>query len=108
MPEYNRRTIVRGAAWSIPIVAVAAHAPAFAASTDPPRPGSFDVTCRTNGQGGGNCQGYRMVLNFNLQGTTSWNIRITAAQITSSAGNTLSVNEPHPSPSSSAPRASRP
>ena len=94
MSEFNRRTLVRGAAWSIPVVAIAAHAPAFAASTDAPTPGSLMMDCRTNGQGGGNCQGYRLAVNFNLQGTTSWNIRITTAQITSSAGATLSVNEP--------------
>lgn len=28
----NRRTFVRGAAWSVPVVAIAAQAPAFAAS----------------------------------------------------------------------------
>lgn len=94
MSQFNRRTLVRGAAWSIPVVAVAAHAPAFAASHDAPQPGSLAVTCRTNGQGGGNCQGYRVVLNFQLQGTADWNIRITTANITSSAGATVSVNEP--------------
>lgn len=94
MSQFNRRTLVRGAAWSIPVVAVAAHAPAFAASSDAPTPGSLAVTCRTNGQGQGNCQGYRLVLNFNLQGTASWNIRITAANITSSAGTTGAVNLP--------------
>ena len=94
MSEFNRRTLVRGAAWSIPVVAVAAQAPAFAASTDAPAPGAMSVTCRTNGNGQGNCQGYRVVLNFNLQGTSTWNIRITAAQITSSAGVTQSINLP--------------
>lgn len=94
MSQYNRRTLVRGAAWSIPVVAVAAHAPAFAASTDAPTPGSLAVTCRTNGQGQGNCQGYRLVLSFNLQGTASWNIRITTANITSSAGVTDAINLP--------------
>lgn len=75
-------------------MAVAANAPAFAASTDAPSPGSVTVACRTNGQGGGNCQGYRLILNFNVQGVTSWNIRVTIAQITSSAGATISINEP--------------
>ncbi|HSU01934.1 MAG TPA: hypothetical protein VLK03_05245 [Nocardioides sp.] len=94
MSQYNRRTLVRGAAWTIPVVAVAAHAPAFAASHDAPAPGAVLMDCRTNGKGQGNCQGYRLSLTFQLQGTTSWNIRITTAQITSSAGNTLSINEP--------------
>lgn len=75
-------------------MAVAAHAPAFAASHDAPTPGAVMMDCRTNGQGGGNCQGYRLALNFNVLGTTSWNIRITTAQITSSAGATVSVNQP--------------
>ena len=75
-------------------MAVAAHAPAFATSTDGPQPGSMAVTCRTNGNGGGNCQGYRVLLNFQLQGTASWNIRVTAAQITSSAGVTDSIKLP--------------
>ncbi|PKH41864.1 hypothetical protein CXG46_08390 [Nocardioides alpinus] len=70
------------------------NAPAFAASHDAPSPGSLVMDCRTNGQGGGNCQGYRLVVNFNVQGTTSWNIRITTAQITSSAGVTESINLP--------------
>lgn len=94
MSQYNRRTLVRGAAWSIPVLAVAAHAPAFAASSDAPTPGALAVICRTNGQGQGNCQGYRLVLNFNLQGTTDWNIRITDAQITSSAGVTGQIKLP--------------
>ena len=94
MSQYNRRTLVRGAAWSIPVVAIAGHAPAFAASHDAPTPGAVMITCRTNGNGQGNCQGYRLVLNFQLQGNTDWNVRITIAQITSSAGDTLSINQP--------------
>ena len=96
MSQYNRRTLVRGAAWSIPVVAIAAQAPSFAASTDAPSPGAVMMDCRTNGQGQGNCQGYRLVLNFNVPGTTSWNIRITTAQITSSAGATGSISQPAP------------
>lgn len=34
----TRRTVVRGAAWSVPVVAIAAQAPAFAASTCLPVP----------------------------------------------------------------------
>ena len=90
----NRRTVVRGAAWSIPVVAVAANAPVYAASTDAPTPGSISVTCRTNGQGQGNCQGYRLVLTFNVKGTYTWNVRITTAQITTSTGVTQSINVP--------------
>jgi hypothetical protein len=35
MSDFSRRTIVRGTAWSVPVVAIAAHAPAFAASAPP-------------------------------------------------------------------------
>lgn len=35
MAEYTRRTLVRGAAWTVPVVMVAAQAPAFAASYPP-------------------------------------------------------------------------
>lgn len=33
-PSPTRRTLVRGAAWSVPVIAISAAAPAFAASTD--------------------------------------------------------------------------
>lgn len=33
---FSRRTLTRGMAWSVPVVAVAAHAPAFAVSRTPP------------------------------------------------------------------------
>ena len=38
----SRRTITRAAAWSVPVVAVSATAPAYAASPCDPRPGSVD------------------------------------------------------------------
>lgn len=38
MSDFNRRTVVRGAAWTVPVVAVAAQAPVFAASNQPPPP----------------------------------------------------------------------
>ncbi|PKH37909.1 hypothetical protein SAMN05192575_101983 [Nocardioides alpinus] len=44
MSHYSRRTLVRGVAWSVPVVAVAANAPAFATSHDVPPPPIFDFT----------------------------------------------------------------
>lgn len=41
MANYTRRTVVRGAAWTVPVIAVAAPVPAFATSHEPPPP-SFD------------------------------------------------------------------
>ncbi len=98
MPEYNRRTIVRGAAWSIPVVAVAAHAPAFAASTDPPGAGTMDVVCRTTGQGGNNCQGYKVNLNFTVPGAYDWMVTVSVAQINSSNGTVVEIKTPTPVP----------
>ncbi|GAA5119782.1 hypothetical protein GCM10023339_34110 [Alloalcanivorax gelatiniphagus] len=94
MSQYNRRTIVRGAAWSIPVVAVATQAPAFAASTDVPAPGALVAICRTTGQGNGNCQGYRFRLNFLVDPPYSWNVSITTAQITPSNGPALEIKTP--------------
>ena len=35
MTDFSRRTVVRGTAWSVPVIAIAAQAPAFAASAPP-------------------------------------------------------------------------
>lgn len=35
MSDFSRRSLVRGVAWTVPVVAVAANAPAFAASYPP-------------------------------------------------------------------------
>jgi hypothetical protein len=79
MSQYNRRTIVRGAAWTIPVVAVASTAPAFAASTDAPSIGgsaSF-TSCKLSGLGGSNCQGYRLGINLSIQPSDRWTIEFT-------------------------------
>ncbi len=41
MANYTRRTVVRGAAWTVPVIAIGAPVPAFATSHEPPPP-SFD------------------------------------------------------------------
>lgn len=38
MPDFSRRTVVRGTAWTVPVVAIATSVPAFAASLLPPPP----------------------------------------------------------------------
>jgi hypothetical protein len=90
MSQFNRRTLVRGAAWSIPVVAIAAHAPAFATSTEAPTPGGIAMSCRTTGNGGGDCQGYRVVLSFSLSGSDTWNVRIAPSDITTTSHGTAS------------------
>ncbi len=82
--QYNRRTVVRGAAWSIPVVAVVAQAPAFAASTDAPvvsGPGSFTVCKQPGGPNGPNCQGYKFALRLAVQPSDTWTIQLTTVKV---------------------------
>jgi hypothetical protein len=78
MSQYNRRTIVRGAAWTIPVVAVASTAPAFAASNEAPRPTAVS-TCKETA--GSKC--YRFVLSFPVA-TEAWNLTLTSVVVTNS------------------------
>ena len=48
--KVSRRTIARGAAWSVPIAAVATSAPAFAASCVPQVSFDLDRSCKCPGQ----------------------------------------------------------
>ena len=78
MSDFSRRTVVRGAAWTIPVVAIAANAPAYAASTDPPSPGAISA-CKDPGTG--NCSGYRFVVPLNIQPGYTWTITLTEVTI---------------------------
>lgn len=75
--EFSRRTVVRGAAWTIPVVAVAAQAPAFAASTDAPRP--TVTVCKETA--GSKC--YRFYLTFAMP-AYDWSITLTSLVLTNS------------------------
>ena len=77
MSQYSRRTVVRGAAWSIPVVAVAATAPAFAASTDAPRPTA--TVCKETA--GSKC--YRFFFSFAVP-SYNWDILLTSLVMTNS------------------------
>lgn len=77
MSQYNRRTVVRGAAWSIPVVAIAANAPAFATSTDAPRPTA--TACKETA--GSKC--YRFFLTFAAP-SYDWDITLTSLVMTNS------------------------
>jgi hypothetical protein len=84
MTQYNRRTLVRGAAWSIPVVAIAAHAPAFAASTAPPTVsgvGAYTACKQPGGPNGPNCQGYRMTLTFTVAAPYVWTVKFLTAKV---------------------------
>ena len=69
----SRRTVARGAAWSVPIVAVAVAAPAFAVS-----PASLPrVTSLTGcqcGTGGGSAKPYRLNVEFTNNLNTAFTI----------------------------------
>lgn len=49
MSDFSRRTLVRGVAWSVPVVAVAAHAPAFAVSAGRVTFESLGIACKLPG-----------------------------------------------------------
>lgn len=58
----TRRTVAKGAAWTVPAIAVAGAAPAMAASPpDVPPPPAFEWEdgCATVGNGAGGCNGVR-------------------------------------------------
>lgn len=94
MPQVNRRTVVRGAAWTVPVVAVASTAPAIASSLSAPRPSSV-VGCRLTAGGSSNC--YRFTLNF-VRPTESWTVRLDSVFLvnTSTAGGEEVVNTTTP------------
>lgn len=49
MTDFSRRTVVRGAAWSVPVVAIAAQAPAFAVSAGRVTFESLGIACKLPG-----------------------------------------------------------
>ena len=84
MSQYNRRTLVRGAAWTLPVVAVAAHAPAFAASSSAPvvsGVGAYTACKQPGGPNGPNCQGYKMTLTFTVDGSDAWTVTFVSVKV---------------------------
>ncbi len=58
MSDFSRRTVVRGFAWTVPVIAVAAQAPAFATSHEPPPPViNFGGACGNTGARQKGCGG---------------------------------------------------
>lgn len=65
MSDYSRRTVVRGAAWSVPVIAVAAQAPAFAASYPPVTINGYTEAAKCPGKSaGGNDNEFTYVFTF--------------------------------------------
>ena len=82
MSDFSRRTVVRGAAWTVPVVAVAANAPAFATSHEPPPPViDFGNACANTGallKGCGTDKSLQVPLTLSNPLTTPLVFRITA------------------------------
>ena len=77
--QVSRRSVARGAAWTVPIVAVAVSAPAFAASAGSAPQVSILGGCRC-GTGGGTVKPYRLDVTFT--NSTIWTFTITNPTIT--------------------------
>lgn len=76
MSDYSRRTVVRGFAWTVPVIAVAAQAPAFAASYPPVIISGYTDAFKCPGQSsGGNDNEFTYIFEFTATGT------VTSAQI---------------------------
>ncbi len=54
MTNFSRRTVVRGATWTVPVIAIAAQAPAFAVSAGTVTFESLGIACKLPGA---SCQG---------------------------------------------------
>ncbi len=71
--QVSRRTVARGAAWSVPALAVGVAAPAFAASyRQPVTSGNAGCKC----PGGGSPYTYNLQVNFTTPGTDSYSLHV--------------------------------
>ena len=87
MANYTRRTVVRGAAWTVPVIAVAAPVPAFAASYPPVIIQGYTEAAKCPGQSaGGNSNEFTYIFTFT---TTTPNV---TADMFTVAGSTVTVN----------------
>lgn len=61
----DRRTVAKGAAWTLPVIAIAAAAPSVAASSSPEPPTGFAEKCpgQSDVPGDWPKHGYRLVMN---------------------------------------------
>lgn len=66
------------------MVTLAAHAPAYAASTTAPTvsgTAAYTVCKQPGGPNGPNCQGYRMSLTFTVDAPDTWTVTFTSAKV---------------------------
>jgi len=86
-PQVSRRSVARGAAWSVPLVAVGVAAPAFAASGSAVNVASLEV-CQCVGQG---TKKYALTVTFS--NSTSTPVTLSNV-VVSEAGNAISNQSP--------------
>ncbi len=88
MSDFSRRSLVRGVAWSVPVVAVAVNAPAFAVSSPPVIITGFTDAAKCPGKSaGGNDNEFTYIFTFTT--TTSG---VTSAMFTA-AGSLVTIND---------------
>lgn len=75
----SRRSIARGAAWTVPMVAVGVAAPAFAASVTRPVVTDPGTSCKC--PGGGSPYTYNLNLAITTPGTDNYTIAITGFKV---------------------------
>lgn len=90
MSNFTRRTVVRGTAWTVPAIAVAANAPAFATSNTPPPPViDFGGACANTGatqKGCGSDKSLQVPLTLTNPGTTAYTFQITSMYTCNNCG----------------------
>jgi hypothetical protein len=85
-PQVSRRTVARGAAWSVPLVAVGVAAPAFAASGSTVNVTSLTV-CQCVGQG---TKKYALTVTFS--NSTASSVNLTDVVVTESSNTIMNQN----------------
>lgn len=92
MSDFSRRTVVRGTAWTVPVIAVAAQAPAFAVSPPPPPPPpviNFGGACANTGatqKGCGSDKSLQVPLTLSNPGSTDYTFQITSMYTCNNCG----------------------
>lgn len=87
MSDFSRRSLVRGVAWTVPVVAVAAHAPAFAASSPPIIITGFTDAAKCSGRSG--APGNEFTYIFTFTTTTSG----VSPEMFTAAGSLVTIND---------------
>jgi len=88
--QVSRRSVARGAAWSVPLVAVGVAAPAFAASPGTGATVTVLGGCRC-GTGGGTTKPYRLDVTFTNSSTFTFAITNPTITVSGTAGDDVDL-----------------